>query len=129
MGEVPNPRADCGHDSAAAQKVGESVSVLLPQPILEISDTSQLRVRAEVDERDLHLLQLGQAARIKVDAFPQQQFTARLARFGQLMGRKQVKSGDPAEKSDRDVLEVQLGLDTSSVRPPLGLRVTAQFLR
>jgi hypothetical protein len=43
------------------------------------------------------------------------------------MGRKSVLSGDPAEKADRDILEVIIELDQSANELPVGLRVTAQF--
>jgi hypothetical protein len=43
------------------------------------------------------------------------------------MGRKSVLSGDPAEKADRDILEVIIELDHSANELPVGLRVTAQF--
>ena len=44
------------------------------------------------------------------------------------MGRKKVRSGDPAEKSDRDVLEALVDLDQSKLPLLVGLRVTVQFL-
>jgi hypothetical protein len=43
------------------------------------------------------------------------------------MGRKSVLSGDPAEKADRDVLEVIIELDQSAKELPVGLRVTVQY--
>jgi hypothetical protein len=45
------------------------------------------------------------------------------------MGRRHTRTGDPAEKSDRDVLELLVDLTPSDVRLPLGLRVTVQFWR
>jgi hypothetical protein len=44
------------------------------------------------------------------------------------MGRKKVRTGDPAEKSDRDVLEVLVDLVETDARLVIGLRVTVQFL-
>jgi hypothetical protein len=38
-----------------------------------------------------------------------------------------VKTGDPAEKADRDVLEVFASLDPSAAMLPVGLRTTIQF--
>jgi hypothetical protein len=51
-----------------------------------------------------------------------------VARLGAQMGRKTARSGDPAEKSDRDVLEVVIDLDRQDARLVFGLRVTARFL-
>ena len=109
-------------------KPGETVSTIAPRPVVSLADTSRLRVRVEVDERDLGRIQLGQTATVAVDAFPGRQFAARVSQLGALMGRKQVRTGDPAEKSDRDVLEVLVDLDERDERLVVGLRTTVRFL-
>jgi len=43
------------------------------------------------------------------------------------MGRKKVKTGDPAEKSDRDVLEVIADLEDHDPLLVVGLRVVVRF--
>jgi ABC exporter DevB family membrane fusion protein len=108
-------------------KPGEAVSVVFPQPILSLADTSRLRVRAEVDERDIGRVFPGQHVLIQADAFPQQRFAGTIASTESVMGRKKVRTGDPAEKSDRDVLEVLADLDGTDQRLIIGLRVTVQF--
>jgi hypothetical protein len=45
------------------------------------------------------------------------------------MGRKSVVTGDPAQKADRDILEVTADLDQPANALPIGLRVTVQFIR
>ncbi|MEP7341855.1 MAG: efflux RND transporter periplasmic adaptor subunit [Acidobacteriota bacterium] len=107
---------------------GETVSTVMPRPVVSLADLSRLRVRAEVDERDLGRLRAGQAVAVQADAFPEKQFSGRVASFGALMGRKQVRTGDPAEKSDRDVLEVLIDLDERDERLVVGLRTTVRFL-
>ena len=109
-------------------KPGESFSSQFPRPILSMADTSALRVRVEVDERDIGRVFLGQPALVVVDAYPGQHLTGTVARIEPLMGRKKVRTGDPAEKSDRDVLETLVNLNKSDVPLALGLRVTVQFL-
>lgn len=109
-------------------KAGESVSTTFPQPIISLADTSRLRVRAEVDERDVGRIYLNQRAIVLADAFPEQRFMARVSRLSVLMGRKKVHTGDPAEKNDRDVLEVIADLEQTDKLLVLGLRVTVQFL-
>jgi len=110
-------------------KPGESVSTAFPRPILILADITRLRVRAEVDERDVGRIFLNQRALVLADAFPGRRFEARVWRVSAAMGRKKVQTGDPTEKSDRDVLEVLANLEEKE--PPLvvGLRVTVQFLR
>lgn len=107
---------------------GETVSTVMPRPVISLADLSRLRVRTEVDERDLGRLRIGQSVTVFADAFPDKQFAGRVASFGSLMGRKQVRTGDPAEKSDRDVLEVLVGLDERDERLVVGLRTTVRFL-
>jgi multidrug resistance efflux pump len=110
-------------------KAGESVSTVFPQPIVSIGDLSRLRVRAEVDERDVGRIHLGQRVIVSADAFPEKKFAGQVSSLGALMGRKRVRTGDPAEKSDRDVLEVLVDLEEVEARLAVGLRTTVQFLR
>lgn len=109
-------------------KAGESVSTVYPQPIVSLADTSSLRVRAEVDERDVARIYPGQRVVVLVDAFPDKTFPGKVSSVGALMGRKKVRTGDPAEKSDRDVLEVLIDLEQTDKRLAVGLRVTVRFL-
>jgi ABC exporter DevB family membrane fusion protein len=109
-------------------KPGETFSTFTPQPILSLADTSALRVRAEVDERDIGRISLGQRVIARSDGFQQREFAGRVASIGLQMGRKKVRTGDPAEKSDRDVLEVLIDLNEKETQLYVGLRVTVQFL-
>ena len=43
------------------------------------------------------------------------------------MGRKSVLTGDPVDKSDRDILEVVAELEPAATVLPVGLRVTVKF--
>lgn len=109
-------------------KAGESVSTVFPQPIVSLADTSQIRVRAEVDERDVGRVHLGQSVVVLADAYPDKKFAGRVSRVGAVMGRKKVRTGDPAEKSDRDVLEVLIDLHEAEGYLIVGLRTSVQFL-
>ena len=109
-------------------KAGESVSTVFPQPIISLADTSQIRVRAEVDERDVGRVYLGQSVLVMADAYPEKKFAGKVSRVGAVMGRKKVRTGDPAEKSDRDVLEVLIDLDETPGYLVVGLRTSVQFL-
>jgi HlyD family secretion protein len=108
---------------------GESFSTFVPQAILSLADTSRLRVRAEVDERDVGRVFPGQRVMVRADGWDGPAVPGRVARLGAQMGRKTVKTGDPAEKGDRDVLEVLVDLDRAEPRLVVGLRVTALFLK
>ena len=108
---------------------GETFSSFTPQPILSLADVSSLRVRAEVDERDIGRVQVGQRVMVHSDSFQNGNLLGTVSRTGSQMGRKKVRTGDPAEKADRDVLEVLIDLDQQDKACIVGLRVTAQFIR
>ena len=48
------------------------------QPVLEVVDTSAMRVRARISQADVEYVRVGQAARITLDSYPSRQFTGRL---------------------------------------------------
>ncbi len=106
------------------RRAGEQVTELGDTPILAVGDMSRLRVRAEVDEADIGLLRLGQAAYVQAAAYGERRFPGTVGRIGNLMGRKQVFSDDPSERQDTRVLEVLIDLE-SDTRLPAGLRVDA----
>jgi HlyD family secretion protein len=108
-------------------KAGESFSTFAPQPIVTLADTTRFRVRAEVDERDIDKIFIGQPVSIQGDAFAERKVYGRVSRLSSQMGRKKVRTGDPAEKSDRDVLEVLIDVEGRDKALVVGLRVTAQF--
>jgi multidrug resistance efflux pump len=107
---------------------GESFSTISPKPLFTMADLSGRRIRAEVDERDVTKVRLGQKVLITSDALGKQSFDGVVARLATSMGRKKTLTGDPAEKADRDVLEVMVDLDTDGNELPVGLRVTVQFV-
>jgi HlyD family secretion protein len=108
---------------------GESFALLSPRPLFSLADVSVRRVRAEVDERDIGKVHPGQKAIVTSDAFADSRFEATVSEISSLMGRKSVSTGDPADKADRDILEVVLNLDGDAAALPLGLRVAVQFVK
>jgi len=97
---------------------------MLPNPVLSLADDSRLRVRAEIDETDVAKIRLGAPAFVTADAYRGEAFTGRVVKIGAAVGRKTLLSDDPAEKRDREVLEVWIELDpTARGRLLIGLRV------
>jgi len=109
------------------RKAGESVSDKGDTPIVRFGDNSRLRVRVDVDETDVARVALGQRAYFTARAFGQQRFWGTVTRLGQSLGKKNIDTGDPAEKTDTKVLETLVDLDG---HPPLpsGLRVDSFLL-
>ena len=106
---------------------GARVVAWSPRPIMTVADVSTYRVRVEVDERDVARIRLGQPADITADGFGGVTLHGFVSAIGSEMGRQHVRSGDPAEKADRDVLEAIVTLPSPGVRLVIGLRVTAIF--
>jgi HlyD family secretion protein len=108
-------------------RVGEAFSTVMPHPIVTMADLSEQRIRAEVDERDLARIALNQSVRIRAEGF-REPFAGKVVWTSVVMGRKTARSTDPAEKTDRDVLETLIQPDRSAPHLPLGLRVVVEFL-
>jgi multidrug resistance efflux pump len=106
---------------------GESFALAAPRPVLTMADISGRRVLAEVDERDVGKVHIGQTVTVTSEAYAGQRFTGTVTRLAAIMGRKSVVTGDPADKYDRDILEVTADLEPSATALPVGLRATVQF--
>lgn len=109
-------------------RAGESFSTVTPRPLFALADASGRRVKAEIDERDLGKVVVGQKVIIQADGLTGKKFSGNVASVSAVMGRKSVYTGDPSDKSDRDVLETTIDLTDDAQSLPIGLRVTVQFL-
>lgn len=107
---------------------GESFSTVTPRPLFSLADTSTRRIKAEVDEGDVDKLSMGQKVVIQADALDGKKLRGSVSRISDVMGRKSISTGDPSDKSDRDILEAVINLDDNNRALPIGLRVTVQFL-
>ena len=106
---------------------GESFSTITPKPLLTLADLTGRRVRAEVDEKDVAKVSVGQKVFVTSEGQSSQRFTGHVTRLASTMGRRKTASGDPSEKSDRDILEALVEFDQPANSLPLGLRVVVQF--
>jgi HlyD family secretion protein len=104
------------------KKPGEIITELSETAIVSMGDTSVLRVRAEIDERDLGRLKVGVPAYVMASAYEAEKFPGRVVSIGHLLGRKNIRTDDPAERVDTKVLETLLELESGSPLIP-GLRV------
>jgi HlyD family secretion protein len=93
-------------------------------PIVSFGDVSSLRVRVDVDETDVSRLRVGGRAYFTAQAYGKEHFPGKVVQVGRQLGKKNIDTGDPAEKIDTKVLETLVELDG---HPPLpsGLRVDA----
>jgi multidrug resistance efflux pump len=106
---------------------GELISLFYPKPLMVVSEIQGYRVRAEVDESDVPNIRDGQS--VEVVVFPKNQVRLRgkVSKIAPVMGRRQILTADPADKSDRDVVEVLIALENKPESIPIGLRVSVLF--
>ncbi len=89
---------------------GELYSFQGSEPLVVMGDTKVLRVRMDVDERDIAKLKIGNAAYATADAFGDEKFEGQIVEVGRRFGRKNIRTDDPIEKNDTKVLEVVVQL-------------------
>lgn len=92
--------------------------------VFSVGDFRALRVRVDVDERDVARLRLGQPAWVRAEAYGDRKFTGKVVEIGQALGRKNVRTGEPTERVDTKILETLVELDPGQPLP-VGLRVDA----
>ncbi len=92
------------------QRVGEYASPATP--VVVLGDTSVINVRVDIEERDIARVKLGATAQVSVDALPGQIFVGKVVTVAQRMGRKNIRTDDPAERIDTKILEVVLQLES-----------------
>ena len=92
------------------------------QPVIVFGDEAHTRVRAEIDERYVHLARTGQTAVIHGSGVGSRRFTGTVAVVKRIMGKKTVFSREAEERKDLDVLQVLIDMP-ADFRAPLGLQV------
>lgn len=97
------------------------------EPLAVVGDTSQLRVRVDIDERDIGKIQPGAPVLVRASAFPGQDLRGRIVEIGRRMGRKNVRTDDPTERNDTKILEVVVALEAAGGLI-VGQRVTSYVL-
>lgn len=107
-------------------KVGEMAAPSADSALLLFGDVSALRVRAEVEERDVTRIRVGQRVVVRADAFPDKDFEGVVTQIAPALGSPRITSRGPRRPNDVEVLEVLISLDGA---PPLltGMRVDAFF--
>ena len=107
-------------------KLGELVGPTAEMPVLTIGDLAEIKVRAEVEERDLAKVRLGQRVIVRADAFPDKDFTGHVTSVAPALGAPAIVTRGPRRPNDVEVLEVVATLDNASELVP-GMRVDVFF--
>jgi multidrug resistance efflux pump len=122
-------RAPCdGTILQVKYRVGEYYSPASPagaavEPLVVLGDLRALRVRVDVDERDIARVKLGAPGYVTLSAFSGRRFPGKVVEIGARMGRKNVRTDDPVERLDVKILEVVVLMDDRGELMP-GIRVT-----
>ena len=109
------------------RRAGEMVSINFDSPVLTVGDVSTLRVRADVDEKDVDKVKVGQKAYAMADAYGERRFPGRVIRIARMLGRKNVRTDDPAERLDTKILETLVEFEPGTTLP-VGMRMDVFIL-
>jgi HlyD family secretion protein len=105
---------------------GELAAPSAAQPLVMIGDMSSLRVRAEVDERDIDKIKAGQAAVVRAAAFRGRDIAGKVSFVAQLVQTGRNSTVNQRSMTDVDVVEVLV--DLSEPGPLIaGMKVDVYF--
>lgn len=107
-------------------RAGETVSPSPEDVLVSFGDLTTLRVRAEIEERDVAKIRVGQMIVVRSDAYPGQEFTGKVDRMAQSLGAPRIASKGPRRPNEQDVLQVLIDLDGRPALLP-GMRVDVFF--
>jgi HlyD family secretion protein len=105
---------------------GEFTGPEAAEPLVVLTDTSVVRVRAFVEELDAPRVQIGMSANVTADGIPDMIFTGHVVSISPGMADKSVDAGRPNELYDTKVREVLLELENAD-QLIIGLRVDVLF--
>ena len=95
-------------------RVGELTGPNAPLPVVVLSDTSEVRVRAYVEELDAPRIALGMRASARADGLPGQVFNGAVIAISPQMNTKTLHADRPNELYDTKVREVVIELEPTS---------------
>jgi len=91
-------------------RAGEVASPLAAPPLVLLGDMSSLRVRAELDQRDLDKIKPGQQAVVRSDAFRGRDVAGKVAAVAPLVESSRASTLSQRNMTDVDVVEVLVDL-------------------
>ena len=89
---------------------GELAAPSALQPLLSIANLSTLNVRAELDERDVAEIKIGQQASVRAAAFPGKEFSGTVISIAPLVEPSRLGSRGQNNRADVDAVEVVVKL-------------------
>jgi HlyD family secretion protein len=93
------------------RRAGEYYQPAGGEPLAYVGDTRHLRVRMDLDERDIGRVRMGSRAQVRAPAFPGIDFPGHVVEIGRRMGPSRVRTDDPTARTDTLILQVVIALD------------------
>jgi multidrug efflux pump subunit AcrA (membrane-fusion protein) len=110
---------------ASTAKVGEIAGA--GDSLMTVGDLTHLRVRAEVDGRDLHKVKKGQRVLTRAEGNEGPEYAGRVTAIGAMLLPGKLSPRGPRRAGDPDVLEVIVALDGETPLLP-GARMDVFFV-
>ena len=108
------------------KRPGEGVRMIELEPVVIFGDLSRLRVRAEVDERFVKDVRVGQPAEAYGRNLLDKTYPGRVVEVEKIMGDKTVFTRASSERKDLHVLQVVIEME-SGFSAPVGLQVDVRI--
>jgi HlyD family secretion protein len=105
---------------------GEAVSPGSPQPPLQLADLSAMCLRAELDERDIGAVKVGQPVIVRAAAFPRREFEGSVSSVAPLIEPGRLEPPGSRDQTDVDVVRVMVGL-TGPGELTIGMKADVYF--
>ena len=105
---------------------GEIAAPSPEDPVIALGDLTSLRVRAELDERNVGKVVVGQTVRVRSDALPDYSFKGRVSYVGLAATPKRIGARQSGLQQAENVIEALVELEGGAPLLP-GMRVDAFF--
>lgn len=106
---------------------GSGASTFNVTSMFQLQPNSMRIVRAEVEERSLTLVRVGQLVEIVPESDQDTAYPGKVLRIAGVMGSRKLRSDDPSERTDERVVEVVVDANQAPVL--VGQRVLVKFLK
>jgi HlyD family secretion protein len=106
---------------------GSGASTFSVTAMFQLQPDSQRIIRAEVEERSVTQVKVGQKAEIVPESDQKSSYPGEVVRIAGVMGARKLRSDDPSERADERVVEVVVNAESAPVL--VGQRVLVKFLK
>jgi len=106
---------------------GSGASTFSVTAMFQLQPDTQRIVRAEVEERSITQVKVGQKVEIVPESDQKATYPGEVIRIAGVMGARKLRSDDPSERADERVVEVVVDAEAAPVL--VGQRVLVKFLK